>query len=96
MKEKRKIIPYIGHCYDLNMNQTRNFRITITILVFVAITTIGGVTSILSPALQDAKADCVDHHNGVATTCYFPGKNEHCTSVFTPSEHFASHCHIGK
>jgi len=50
----------------------------------------------LSPAPQDAKADCVEHHNDVATTCYFPGKNEHCTFVDTPSEHFVAKCHLGK
>jgi len=65
-------------------------------LVLVAITAIGGITSILSPAPQDAKADCVEHHNDVATTCYFPGKNEHCTFVDTPSEHFVAKCHLGK
>ena len=78
------------------MNQTRNFKITTTILVLVAISAIGGVTSILSSAPQDDKADCVEHHNGVDTTCYFPGKNERRTFVFTLSERSVAQCHSGK
>lgn len=68
-----------------------------TILATVAIiVAIGTVGSFLSMVPQHAKAQgCIDH-NGVATTCYFPGKNEHCTFVTTPSGVNRAECHLGK
>ena len=63
------------------------------ILTTVAIASVGGVASLLSIVPQDVKADCVEHHNGVATTCNFPGKNEQCTYVDTPSGHLLGQCH---
>ena len=56
-------------------------------VAIVAVVSVGVVAvSFLSIVPQQhAKAEgCTEHNRDIATTCYFPGKNEYCTYVTTP------------